>query len=115
MQNRKRLKDDDIADVALNIVDDLVRAGLCPNCTDTDDSTEFVVQDTIRRHLEKEFGYPFREGDDYYTLDALGNLHHSVWDEQSESLHDQNPNKVYYNPIHSENGIWLEEIGGSDE
>ena len=115
MRNRKTLKNDDIADVALNIVDDLVKVGLCPNCTDTDDSSEYDMQDIIRQRLQLEFGYPFREGDDYYTLDAIGHLHHSVWDEQSEEIHDQNPNKVYYNPIHMENGIWLEEIRESDE
>lgn len=46
---------DDLACVALNIVDDLVKFGLCPDCTDTDDSTEFDYQDIIRQHLEKEF------------------------------------------------------------
>lgn len=46
---------DDLACVALNIVDDLVKFGLCPDCTDTEDSTEFDYQDIIRQHLEKEF------------------------------------------------------------
>jgi hypothetical protein len=46
---------DDIADISLSIVDEFVQEGLCPNCIDTDDDTEFQYQDIIREHLNELF------------------------------------------------------------
>tara|TARA_R110000782_G_scaffold108773_6_gene197501 strand:- start:318 stop:536 length:219 start_codon:yes stop_codon:yes gene_type:complete len=47
----KKLGSDDIADIALEIVEKMVLEGLIPNCIDTDDSTEFDVQDIIRETI----------------------------------------------------------------
>lgn len=43
--------------------------------------------------------YPFVEGDEYYTLDSLQDTAEpilSVWDDESEIMHDANPNQTYY-------------------
>ena len=48
-----KLNNDDIADIAVNAVEKLVEDGIIPNCTDTDDSTEFDVQDIIRETIAK--------------------------------------------------------------
>ena len=42
---------DDLRDIAMHIVGEFVDEGLCPNCTDTDDDTEFQYQDIILTHL----------------------------------------------------------------
>ena len=39
--------------------------------------------------------YPFNEGDDYYTIED-GEVIWSCWDEMSEELHNDNPNKQYF-------------------
>lgn len=39
--------------------------------------------------------YPFNEGDDYYTIED-GQVVWSCWDDISEELFDENPNKKYY-------------------
>lgn len=39
--------------------------------------------------------YPFQEGDDYWTIEK-GRVVWSCWDDISEQIHDDNPNKVYY-------------------
>tara|TARA_B100001063_G_C16680736_1_gene511599 strand:- start:419 stop:730 length:312 start_codon:yes stop_codon:yes gene_type:complete len=45
---------------------------------------------------EKEKGqYPFQEGDDYWTIEK-GRVVWSCWDDISEQMHDENPNKAYY-------------------
>lgn len=44
---------DKIADIALSIVDRFVESGLCPDCTDTDNDTEFRYQDIIREEIER--------------------------------------------------------------
>lgn len=51
----KTIHKDDIADMGLNAVDKLVELGLIPNCTDTDDETEFEAQDAIREAIEEKF------------------------------------------------------------
>lgn len=40
--------------------------------------------------------YPFNEGDDYwYECDGMI-LYGGCWDDISEELHDQNPNREYF-------------------
>lgn len=39
--------EDDIRDLAIQITNALIKAGLVPDCTDTDDDTEFQFQDII--------------------------------------------------------------------
>jgi hypothetical protein len=47
------MTEDNIRDIAINIVDELVLNELLPNCIDTDDETEFVAQDLIVEILTK--------------------------------------------------------------
>jgi len=49
--------EDDLRDIAIQIVDELVDATIIPDCTDTDDETEFEVQDIILEKLKNKFGY----------------------------------------------------------
>ena len=44
---------DDCRDIAIRIVDKLVQEGYVKNCIDTDDETEFEVQDLILNELLK--------------------------------------------------------------
>ena len=39
--------------------------------------------------------YPFNEGDDYW-VEEDGQLVWGVWDDVSEELHDENPNRKYF-------------------
>jgi len=59
----------------------------------------------LERRLAKYTGektYPFKEGDLYYVLNQLdGTWVESVWDDESESMHDNtnvpsHPHKVYF-------------------
>jgi len=59
----------------------------------------------LERRLAKYTGektYPFKEGDLYYVLNQLdGTWIESVWDDESESMHDNtnvpsHPHKVYF-------------------
>ena len=42
---------DDCRDIAIRIVDKLVQEGYVKNCIDTDDDTEFEIQDIILNEL----------------------------------------------------------------
>lgn len=42
---------DETLDVAIRITNELVLEGVVKDCTDTNDSDEFIVQDTIHRYL----------------------------------------------------------------
>jgi hypothetical protein len=44
---------DDCRDIAIRIVDSLVQEGFVKNCIDTDDETEFEIQDIILNELLK--------------------------------------------------------------
>ena len=41
------MTEDDIRDIAIRIVDELVLEGVVPDCIDTNNETEFIVQDII--------------------------------------------------------------------
>ena len=43
----RRIIEDDLRDIAIQVVDLLIAKGYVPDCTDTDDPTEFEVQDII--------------------------------------------------------------------
>ena len=47
MQNLHNIIEDDLRDIAIQVVDILIDKGYVPDCTDTDDMTEFEVQDII--------------------------------------------------------------------
>ena len=50
--NSNKMKNlDDIKDTSIQITNKLVELGIIKDCTDTDDETEFIVQDTIREVL----------------------------------------------------------------
>ena len=42
-----KLTEDQIRDISIKIVNEFVKQGLCPDCTDTDNETEFEYQDII--------------------------------------------------------------------
>jgi|DEB0MinimDraft_12_1074336.scaffolds.fasta_scaffold00751_15 hypothetical protein len=48
-----KLNNDDIADIAINAVEEMVSNGFIKNCTDTDDTEEMDVQDIIRETIAK--------------------------------------------------------------
>ena len=50
------MTEDEINDLSVLIVGDLVLEGLVPDCTDTNDETEFEFQDAIRETLAKKYG-----------------------------------------------------------
>jgi hypothetical protein len=50
------LDNDDTRDLAIRIVDKLVEAGLVKDCIDTDDDSEFEVQDLIHEALNEKLG-----------------------------------------------------------
>ncbi len=48
------MTEDQLRDIAIAIVDELVQSGFVPDCIDTNDQTEFEVQDMIVEILEKK-------------------------------------------------------------
>jgi hypothetical protein len=46
---------DDIKDLSISIVNELVLCGYIKDCTDTDNETEFEVQDIVLDVLAKRF------------------------------------------------------------
>jgi hypothetical protein len=49
----RKYTEDDIRDIAIRITDKLVNIGIVPNCIDSDDETEFEVQDEINEMLNQ--------------------------------------------------------------
>ena len=55
-----------------------------------------VVCDRVVEFIKAHKKYPFNEGDDYwYECDGMI-LYGGCWDDISEELHDQNPNRKYF-------------------
>ena len=53
----KELKtNDDTRDLSIRILDKLVEAGYVKDCTDTNDETEFEVQDIIHEEINETLG-----------------------------------------------------------
>jgi hypothetical protein len=50
-----KFTEDEIRDIAIRITDRLVELGFVPNCIDSDDETEFEVQDEINEILNQSF------------------------------------------------------------
>jgi rhodanese-related sulfurtransferase len=48
-----KLNNDDIADIAVNAVEELISNGFVKDCRDTDDTEEMDVQDIIRETIAK--------------------------------------------------------------
>lgn len=51
----KQLTYDDTRDLSIKILDKLVENGFVKNCIDTNDETEFEIQDIIHSELNKFF------------------------------------------------------------
>lgn len=51
--NNTIMTEDQLRDIAIRIVDELVLTGYIPDCIETDDETEFEVQDIIVNELKK--------------------------------------------------------------
>lgn len=49
----KKLTEDQIRDIAIRITDKLVELGFVPNCIDSEDESEFEVQDIISEEITK--------------------------------------------------------------
>jgi hypothetical protein len=49
----RKLTRDDRMDIAIEIVNELIALDYIPDCTDTDDESEFNVQDVIERILKQ--------------------------------------------------------------
>jgi len=71
----------------------------CDKC-DTQFFCCYVTEGCVRdkepiaiNKLNKE--YPFNEGDDYWTIED-GEVIWSCWDDVSEEIHDENPDKEYF-------------------
>ena len=48
---------------------------------------------------EEELGYPYKEGDTYYTIEQVGDIFEaveSVWDDTSQDMHDEDPHRPYF-------------------
>ena len=58
----KKLDNDERRDIAIDIVNKLVKLGYVPDCTDTDNESEFEVQDAIVKILKK---FKLRKGKNY--------------------------------------------------
>ena len=52
--NVKFVSEDDIRDIAIRIVDELVRQDIIASDVDTDNETEFQIQDVIFNELKKQ-------------------------------------------------------------
>lgn len=51
------MTEDCLRDIAIRITDKLVALGFVPNCIDTDDESEFEVQDAINEILINSIQY----------------------------------------------------------
>jgi len=49
---------------------------------------------TLENKMKKK-KYPFNEGDNYFTIEN-NIVIWSAWDDVSEDIHDENPNKQYF-------------------
>lgn len=52
---------DDLNEISANMIADLIQDKLIPDCTDTDDDTEFRVQDIINERLAEFFNLNYEE------------------------------------------------------
>lgn len=53
MAKTRKLDRDERQDIAIIITNKLIKLGYVPDCTDTDDESEFEVQDLIAKVLKK--------------------------------------------------------------
>ena len=53
MAKTRKLDRDERQDIAIDITNKLIEFGYVPDCTDTDDESEFLVQDMIAKILKE--------------------------------------------------------------
>ena len=53
------------------------------------------VYERVVQFIKEHKKYPFNEGDDYWSVED-GELVWGVWDDVSEEMHDENPNREYF-------------------
>jgi hypothetical protein len=81
----KKLSRDDRMDIAIDIVNELVSLGYVADCTDTDDDSEFNVQDVIERILKSS---KLRKKVEV-ILNNISKEDYIIWDnEKNEPLED---------------------------
>ena len=62
-----------------------------------DNSTNERIVDVITEDNDLDNGFPFMEGDDYWVIEDDGGLSTlSCWDDMSEEMHLENPNRKYF-------------------
>ena len=54
-----------------------------------------LVYEAVVEFIKAQKSYPFNEGDDYW-VEEDGDLVWGCWDDVSEELHDENPNRQYF-------------------
>ena len=52
----RKITNDDTRDLAIKCIDKLVEGGYMADCLDTDDETEFEIQDIIHEEINKALG-----------------------------------------------------------
>ena len=62
---------DSTRDITMRIVDEFVKEGLCPDCTDTNNSTEFDFQDIIYDELIKMKIMPYKKAELRWYINSL--------------------------------------------
>ena len=81
----KKLTRDDRMDIAIEIVNELIALDYIPDCTDTDDDSEFNVQDVIERILKES---KLRKKEEV-ILNNISKEDYIIWDnEKNEPLED---------------------------
>jgi hypothetical protein len=81
----KKLTRDDRMDIAIEIVNELIALDYIPDCTDTDDDSEFNVQDVIERILKES---KLRKKEEV-ILNNISKEDYIIWDnEKNEPLEE---------------------------
>ena len=87
------LLDDDEVNDAVNRVHNAVLLFDIDNTYDA--VVEFIKEYNDGCHQTYNDRYPFNEGDDYWVVED-GDLVWGVWDDISEEIHDESPDRIYF-------------------
>lgn len=77
----KKLTRDDRMDIAIEIVNELISLGYIADCTDTDDESEFNVQDVIERILKSN---KLRKKEEV-VLGYISREDYVIWDNEKDA------------------------------
>jgi len=94
------LKFEGTSDQAFDFIDAMAQLDASKNMSDLVFNIEVALQregflDEDFNRVDDTLSYPFEDGDTFYTIEN-GLVIESVWDEQAEEVHDDNPDCVYY-------------------